>query len=197
MSLKKIQELPSQDYLKMLFSYDPDTGILKWADRLPIELLTKYNWSSRRYKRITTSCAGLEAGHEFKTTSGAMSRQLRLDYVSYYVHRIIWKLVYGEDPELIDHIDGDPLNNRLVNLRNVSNIENCKNSKLFCTNTSGYVGVSFNKVTNKHEAYIWENYKKINLGHFEDKEVAIQARKDAASDLNYHENHGRNNEVNN
>lgn len=94
-------------------------------------------------------------------------------------------------PDLIDHIDGDPLNNAIINLRSVSNIENTHNSKRFITNTSGHVGVSLNSSSGKYEAYIWNNYKKINLGRFADKDMAIVARKAAELELNYHVNHGR------
>jgi hypothetical protein len=190
-SLTKIQKLPAQEYLKILFSYNPETGSLKWVDYFDIEVLSAYGWKQRRIRRMNSTIAGQEAGHEFETTCGSRSRQLRLDYKSYYVHRIIWKLVYGTEPDLIDHIDGNPLNNALNNFRSVTNMENCRNAKIFSTNTSGCTGVSFNKGNGEYEAYIWDNYKKINLGHFSDKDLAIAARKEAELTYNYHENHGR------
>lgn len=191
MSLSKIQKLPDQEYLKILFLYDPETGSLKWTDHFDMEVLSTYGWKQRRIRRMNSTIAGQEAGHEFKSSSGAMSKQLRLDYKSYYVHRIIWKLVYNTEPELVDHIDGNPLNNALNNLRSVSNMENCRNAKRFSTNTSGCTGVSFNEGTGKYEAYIWDNCKKVNLGYFHDKALAIAARKEAEVAYNYHENHGR------
>lgn len=194
MSLRKIQPLPPQDYLNLLFSYNSEIGVLRWVKNFNFEeLLKRYNWSIRRCKVSQTKLSGEIAGHTFKSSSGAMSIQLRLDTKSYYVHRVIWKLVYGEDPEIVDHINGNSLDNRIINLRSVTNLENSRNSKKSRNNTSGITGVSYSKNTSKYEAYIWDNFLKINLGLFTDKEEARIAREKAECDLHYHKNHGRNN----
>jgi hypothetical protein len=53
---------------------------------------------------------------------------LYVDGKQYAAHRIIWKLHTGEDPiEVIDHINGDKSDNRIVNLRDVSHLENARN----------------------------------------------------------------------
>lgn len=67
---------------------------------------------------------------------------LRIDSKPFYVHRIIYALHFSVVPDVIDHIDGNPLNNKLSNLRAASLSENGWNSKLRSDNLSGCKGVS-------------------------------------------------------
>ena len=73
-----------------------------------------------------------------------------------------------------DHIDRNPLNNRKENLRPCTQDDNTKNHSLYSTNKSGVSGVCYSK--NKYMAYIYYNYKKIELGSFDNKNDAIIAR---------------------
>ncbi len=59
------------------------------------------------------------------------------------VHRIIWQLFYGQIPDgfVIDHLDGDPLNNNIANLRMITQAENTKNTQKLSNNSSGVTGV--------------------------------------------------------
>ena len=189
MSLKNIQKLPDKWILDLVFEYDESTGILKWKE-ISREDAYRLHWSSKRYLQFNTRYAGQEAGHEFTTTKGAKSIQVRFDSKSYYLHRIIWKIVYDTECNLIDHIDGNPLNNRICNLRSVDSLTNSKNCKLSVTNKSGHTGVSWSKSNNKWEAYIWKDYKKYNLGLYEDLDDAVAARKAKSIEFGYHENHG-------
>lgn len=109
----------------------------------------------------------------------------------HYVHRIIWIMKYGYESNFIDHIDGNKKNNQINNLRDVSNIENTKNSKKNKNNKTGYTGVWFCKKSRKYHASIWDNYKKIHLGCFDNLNDAIAIRKQYDVKLNYHINHGR------
>lgn len=111
---------------------------------------------------------------------------------NYKNHRIIWKIYNGCDPEgQIDHIDGNPSNNNIENLRVVSNIGNSKNQPLRTNNTSGVVGVSWNNRFNKWVVQIGVNRKKKQLGYFKNKNEAIKVRKKAEKKYGYHKNHGR------
>lgn len=80
---------------------------------------------------------------------------------------------------VVDHIDGNTLNNKKTNLRICRQRENMKNLKLYSNNKSGYKGVCYSKIENKWKAYITVNKKKIHLGTFLDKELAIKKRLEA------------------
>lgn len=186
--LSKIQQLPSVELLCILFRYE-DGKLIR--NIIPEHLVDFVGFTIRGLRRWNSTMSGKEAGHEFTTSGGTKSKQVRINNISYYVHRVIFKLVYGEEPNLIDHINGDPTDNRIENLRSVTNQENSKNSKRFNTNTSGVVGVSWSKVMLAWEAYIWHNSKKINLSYYPSIEEAAIIRKDAERQYSYHENHGR------
>lgn len=92
-------------------------------------------------------------------------------YKSVLMHRWLTNAPRGKS---IDHINGDSLDNRISNLRLCLNSENVRNAKRICTNTSGYKGVSWDKVRNKWTAYIYHG-KSINLGGYDLKEEAALA----------------------
>lgn len=74
-------------------------------------------------------------------------------YGNFQVHRIIWILYYGKDIPvdcLVDHIDGNSLNNNISNLRLLSEERNTRNAKIYSNNTTGVVGVYF-------DAKKWKN----------------------------------------
>jgi hypothetical protein len=98
----------------------------------------------------------------------------------FYLHREIAKLEgLLRDKALIDHVDGNKLNNRLSNLRVCDRRKNRCNSKLNSDNTSGYKGVGWLPDRGKWQARIKHQGKTINLGYFTRIEDAIQARQSA------------------
>ena len=109
----------------------------------------------------------------------------------YRAHRIIWRLQTGESPDVIDHINGDRTDNRWANLRNVSWIENARNSAAPSCNLSGVAGVSFNRRHSSWRAYITVDRRLIHLGTFKEKAAAIAARRVAEVKHGFHVNHGR------
>ena len=83
-----------------------------------------------------------------------------------------------DSPDLVvDHINGNVLDNRRANLRICTNTQNARNCKLSKNNTSGYVGVRMTK-SGKWHAQIMVNRKEINLGRYEKLEDAIKARRE-------------------
>jgi hypothetical protein len=91
-------------------------------------------------------------------------------------HRLAWLYAHGEMPKVIDHINGNRLDNRLCNLRNVTQQENVQNYRVVPKhNSTGYLGVSYYKAGRKFSACVSNNYKKIHLGYFDDPEIAHQA----------------------
>lgn len=78
-----------------------------------------------------------------------------------------------------DHADRNPMNNRRYNFREATFSENNINQSKQFNNTSGYIGVSWNKFTNKWVSYININKKQTSLGSYENKKDAIIARLNA------------------
>ena len=93
-------------------------------------------------------------------------------YKGQLLHRVIAKLAGLDIPDEVDHINGNPRNNQILNLRPATHAENMRNRKIQSNNTSGYPGVSYRKDIQKWMAYIRINRKMKNLGYFDTAEVA-------------------------
>lgn len=171
--------LPSQEELNKLLEYNADTGILLWKPRTP-DMFREAGWTKEH------SCAHWNAKWAGKP---AMAKLVdgypmgSINYQQYSAHRVIWKLVTGEEPEIIDHINGIRHDNRFENLRSVSDSTNLKNAKKRKSNRP-YPGVMKNKVSGKWSVMI-------QVGTFTDLDEAIAARQEAERLLGYHVNHGR------
>lgn len=110
---------------------------------------------------------------------------------TFRTHRIIWAMKHNRWPvDQLDHINGKRSDNKISNLREVSNSENCQNQKKRITNKSGYTGVYFNQYANAWDATIHRDNRRIRLGTYRKKEDAIKARQAAELEFGYHENHG-------
>ena len=92
-----------------------------------------------------------------------------------YVHRVIYGMVHGHIPKVIDHINGNPSDNRIENLRAATTSQNTFNAGLRSTNKSGVKGVCWHKQSNKWRAQIYLNGKQKFLGTFDDLHLAEQA----------------------
>lgn len=109
----------------------------------------------------------------------------------YSAHRLAWFYMTGQWPVRdIDHINQDSLDNRWANLRECSHQENGQNQKKYTNNTSGTTGVHL-RSSGKWRARIFYKGKHINLGNFDSFDAAVLARKNAAKELGFHENHGQ------
>ncbi len=141
--------------LRNLLSYDATTG--------------QFTWLVQRSIRVKIGCA---AGN---LNRGDGYWYIQVDYRSYPAHRLAWLYVHGEWPkEHIDHIDGDRINNRLNNLRDVSRSVNLQNRKRASVhNKTGYLGVSPFKT--KFMANIRLAGKRTYLGLFATPEIAYAA----------------------
>ena len=99
-------------------------------------------------------------------------------------HRLIFLMHHGYLPSLIDHIDGNKLNNKIENLRPATRSQNSFNSMKSKINKSGVKGVSWRENLKKYRARIYANKKTYELGHFEKLEDAERAVMEAR--LKYH-----------
>ena len=175
-------------WLKECLDYNPDTGVLTWKER------DIWMFPSERYsKTYHNQFCGKEAG-----SSNGRAKPYRSISCSIFgksftalAHRVAWYIHTGQMPNHIDHINGDTMDNRIVNLRSGTNKENCRNQKISRTNTSGVTGVTWRQKLNKWEARIRVDGKRIYLGVFEDLQSAAAARKQAEKKYGFHENHGR------
>jgi hypothetical protein len=150
-----------------IFAYDPLTGVL-----------------TRTFKSGITHTVGT-------TPSAQGYLSLNFSKKTFQAHRVAWLLYYGEWPTgFIDHINGDGSDNRICNLRTVTNQENLRNQSLRSSNKSGVMGVCLNR-RGTWRVEIGVNGRHRNLGTFSVFEDAVRARRAAEVDLGFHPNHGR------
>ena len=98
--------------------------------------------------------------------------RIKINDKLYRTHRLIFLYHYGFLPKYIDHIDGDKRNNKIENLREITNSQNCMNRKSQKNSTSKYKGVCWSKRNQKWMAYIFYNNKQNYLGYFDNEKAA-------------------------
>lgn len=108
----------------------------------------------------------------------------------YQIHRLIYLMLKGYLPEKIDHIDGNPANNKIENLRPVNHSQNMHNSAIPCNNTSGFKNVCWHKRSKKWQVRLSVNNKNKNFGMFRDIELANLVAEEAR--ILYHGEYARN-----
>lgn len=167
------RRLPTPEQLRQLLNYDPETGNLTWRER-PLSMFKAPTRArqSRACKMWNGNFAGKPAG----ATDGNGYLQIKLFDRSTPAHRIAWAITYGEWPEIIDHINGDPSDNRIANLRSGSREMNQRNQRRHKSNTSGRTGVSWNAKRRLWTAQIKMNDISFNLGAFDKFEDAVAER---------------------
>lgn len=177
------------EMLNRLLDCNPDTGFLTWKKRT-VDLFDGGKYSAERdCARWNGQFAGKSA---LATDNGQGYKRGRIFSTTCLSHRVVWAMVHGEWPAgEIDHINGMRDDNRLVNLRAVTRAENMRNAAMPITNTSGVMGVSWYKPSQKWCAFINVKGKRKHLGYFTDKADAIAARAAAEAKYGFHENHGR------
>lgn len=132
------------------FNYCPSTGILTWK-------------------------SGRRAG----TPDDRGYWRVMLKRKIFRLHRIAWLLTYGQWPsERLDHIDGNPSNNKIDNLRLATHQQNMHNRKVGTNNKSGVPGVHLSRY-GTWKAWIQFKGKTIHLGSYAEKEDAVKVRKEA------------------
>jgi hypothetical protein len=182
------KNLPAPE-LRRLLRYDPTTGALYWRHREAKDFSCGHrtavgnanNWNSIYAGKVAFNVVN-KKGHLGGKVLG----------VSALAHRVVWAMETGFWPiHTIDHINGCPADNRLEDLRDVTNAENHRNVKIQSNNKSGFHGVGFVPKTGRWRARIKVDKKEITLGYFSTLDEAINARKVAEVRFGFHPNHGR------
>lgn len=167
--------LPSAETLRALFEYSPGTGVLLWKAREP---KTKID---RLFNSVN---AGKPAGTKGSGRAGNQYLVVGIERTYFKAHRIIWKMMTGEEPpEFIDHKDGDNFNNRWNNYRAADNGTNLQNAKLRRDNKTGVKGVCWEAKRQKYVATIAVNKRYLKVGRFDSLEEAKRAINDARERL--------------
>lgn len=133
------------DEYKDYFSYDPDS---------PSGLIRIRGVPCGKGKGYEQGTLG-PCGYKRTKTCGGQSWVVGFKNRTAQVHRIIWQLFNGAIPGgfVVDHIDGNSLNNNISNLRLITQAENSKNTRKSRDNTSGVTGVSLSKPQNGKYSY--------------------------------------------
>lgn len=150
----------TQDRLKQLFDYE-DGQLIRKVSR-------GRGATSRRWA----------AGTPIGSKSGKYIIA-NVDYCYYKLHRLIWLWHFGVIPEMhIDHIDGNPMNNRIENLREVTDAQNAQNQRVARANNKlGVQGVY--RVNNRYRSVLTTDGKSKHIGYFDTPELAHKAYLDA------------------
>lgn len=148
-------------YVKDCLNYEPETGVFTW--------------------RMTTTRT--KVGAIAGALSGANGYvRISLAGVSYRAHRLAWFYVHGEWPAMhVDHINRDKTDNRLANLRLVTQQQNMQNTRKRKNSACDFKGVTpFTRDKSRFVAQIRYDGKQRKLGIFATQEEAHKAYCDAA-----------------
>lgn len=167
--------------LRRCLTYDQSTGMLRWNSR-PREDF-KFDWTFENWNSKW-------AGKEVDSIGNTGYYRFSLNYKRYLAHRAIIAMTYGYWPSVVDHLDGDKLNNRLSNLRATTQAVNMMNKSGYKNNTSGVTGVHKRKDNGKYSASVVLNGKRKHLGTFDTIEEAIRVREEELSERGFSSSHG-------
>lgn len=169
----------TQDELKSLLHYDPDTGVFTWLER-PSQPKWNGKW------------AGKVAGSVTVKGNGYRRVQISLNSKFYKAHRLAWLYQTGSFPvEEVDHKNRDATDNRWENLR-LAEGKNQRNKSLQRNNKSGVAGVSWSKASGKWAARAWSlDGCYAHVGLFTSVDEAALALERFRSSQGYSESHGQ------
>lgn len=153
------------EFVRSILDYDPVTGIFRWRFREGYPP----KWNNKH--------AGKPAGCSVRDY---IQIRVSTETGCHPAHRLAWLYVHGRWPrDYIDHINGDPSDNRLENLRECSHMQNCFNRKKQSNNASGHIGVFWRADIRKWRATITRNRKVVWRRNFATAQEAAAERRKA------------------
>lgn len=162
---------PSKERLNELLEYNPETGVVKW----------KYH--PNRTDLIGKPVDRKSGSHGYIVCS--------VDGHKYGLHRLIYKMVTGQEPVIIDHANGKRDDNRWCNISNVTHQENNLNASLMSNNKSGVTGVFYHEKQQRYLATVRIECVSIHLGSFKTIEEAAACRQGANKVIGFSDRHGK------
>lgn len=175
------------EIVREFLDYDTKSGLFKWKSR--DAKWFKSNWAFVVWNK---KFAGKNTGCVRKPKNGKKYLVIAIFNKLYYAHRLAYLYVTGEFPAYeIDHKNGNGIDNSWLNLAPVTKLQNMKNTRKPVTNTSGVVGVTWDRCRDKWAAQIDVNGKHVYLGRFDSFDNAVSARKEAEIIYGFHANHGQ------
>jgi len=168
------KELPSQSLLREYLVYD-QSGKLKYL--------------KKTFDKANTIKVGSFMSESLDKDNYISVRFFGIDYL---YHRLIYKYHFDVDVDFIDHENRTVSDNRIENLKNVSNQQNCKNKSMNSKNTSGYANITIAKDNRKKKYTVGMRdqngwlYRKC----FVTLDEAVQHRNEKYIEFGYHSNHG-------
>jgi hypothetical protein len=154
---------PTQSQLQEMFDYDPITGVFMWRGK------------TRRGKSYANKKAG-------STSSDGHGQIYITSFGRIMAHRLAWIYVHGKIPDgmLVDHIDGNPRNNAIANLRLATIQQNNWNRRVNKSSGSGLKGAFYRAQDKKWHSGIRLNGRRVHLGSFDTAQEAHEAYRSAA-----------------
>ena len=147
----------------------------------------EYFPATGRFKWLISPSSQVRKGRVAGTVGGTGYRQIGINGQLHYAHRLAWLYTHGVFPKThIDHINRVRDDNRLINLREATDKQNCENAEVRSDNKSGVRGVHQDKRTKKWIARIGHNGIVQHLGCFTVLAEAAAAYEAAAAKLFTH-----------
>ncbi len=144
-------------------------------EQLQQYLKITYSYLDGNFYYLVPAANRVKIGQKAGNLNSSGRLQISIKGKLYLVHRLIFLYHHGYMPKFIDHIDRNPLNNNIENLREVTKSENGFNRGKNKNNTSKYKCVTYMKDKKKWKAYIKINGKQKHLGYFMAPELAYEA----------------------